>query len=449
MSEVSVLEQQRLEAAGVALLDAVTKWSWWCHRRIDSVHPLEGTRGRQRHSIDCTLPTDTGLSYVSHERFYIRATRSSPIMVPLAFLRKGPLRHFDASIADTAMPVLGRSETTNYSIAVLLERLKLSGLTVTDKVLEAVETVISPAGASLAAETLDQLLNHGRWEGETIFPSHVVEDRAAMALIGDFAKNFLLIGLAPIGYIGTRQILKFSFSWELVSAKLRDTFRLRSLLGLTPAELEIPMIMPDGTASYHLEFHTPLELECSKLRLPAVVTDDVKQDLVQTHAAADDDRAPIAHVHGTFDAPPEEQHATVELYLPFRGLKATATTAIFTVATIFALALFLPGAVEALRSSSDGAVALLLAVPAAFIGYLAATRESTLVAATHRPLRGMTLLSSWSLLAMAGSIVGGLQIGWLHALWITGLMVNGSMLVVTISPHTVKVSRRFINVYRE
>ena len=48
---------------GEALLDVVLRWPKWVHRRVDSLHPLEGEWGRRRHSIDCQPPPDPRLIY--------------------------------------------------------------------------------------------------------------------------------------------------------------------------------------------------------------------------------------------------------------------------------------------------------------------------------------------------------------------------------------------------
>lgn len=107
---------------GEALADALLQWSGWVLRRVESVHLLHGERGRRRNSIDCIPPPDPRLAYTPEER-----TKASIddvqglVMVPLAMVTKAPMRNLDVIGAEgRTMPVLGRSEDAQASLAALV-----------------------------------------------------------------------------------------------------------------------------------------------------------------------------------------------------------------------------------------------------------------------------------------------------------------------------------------
>lgn len=77
------------ELAAEALADVIFQWKNWVYRRVDSVHPSEGARGRLRHSMDCEPPPDPRLAYNEVERRYndINDVKGQ-LMVPLAFIEK-------------------------------------------------------------------------------------------------------------------------------------------------------------------------------------------------------------------------------------------------------------------------------------------------------------------------------------------------------------------------
>src|SRR5688500_3243797 len=103
-----------------ALLDAVAGWSEWCLRRVDSVQPLEGERGRLRPSLDRIPPPDPRLAYVPSERRRRIAALQGPIVVPIAIVNKQPMRELDAALGDTTpLPLLTMSENVELAAAML------------------------------------------------------------------------------------------------------------------------------------------------------------------------------------------------------------------------------------------------------------------------------------------------------------------------------------------
>lgn len=72
-------DDEALLIAGAALVDVVTRWSAWVYRRVDSVHPLVGERGRRRQSLDCLPTPDPALAFHPEERALGTAARVGDI----------------------------------------------------------------------------------------------------------------------------------------------------------------------------------------------------------------------------------------------------------------------------------------------------------------------------------------------------------------------------------
>ncbi|WP_231135510.1 hypothetical protein [Corynebacterium glutamicum] len=292
------------ELAAEALADVIFQWKNWVYRRVDSVHPSEGARGRFRHSMDCEPPPDPRLAYNEVERRYndINDVKGQ-LMVPLAFIEKGPMRHLDVWRNDgMSIPVLGSEETGELMVAVLMLFLKKNGIERTSELEDAMRAlVISREKGNLAKAT--NLIESGMWEGKTLWDSNdpaVRFDVGTKDLLLNLSTDFLLIGLLPAETSGIRQVLKFSYHWVV---ELPDRGLLRSLWSsvcvafrAAPMEIELPTHMPTDAKSYHLEFHTPPELDTQELSLPV----DSKNKGHRVGYPTDSSRTPIAHVHSHF-----------------------------------------------------------------------------------------------------------------------------------------------------
>jgi hypothetical protein len=114
---------------GEVVLDAVMRWREWVHRRVESVQPLDGDRGRIRHSIDCTPPPDARLAYDPRERRRRLSRVEGDAIVPLAMVAKGPMRHLDATGSDgRALPLLTMNDGQEIALSVLTWALGREGI---------------------------------------------------------------------------------------------------------------------------------------------------------------------------------------------------------------------------------------------------------------------------------------------------------------------------------
>lgn len=418
-------DDEALLIAGAALVDVVTRWNAWVYRRVDSVHPLVGERGRRRQSLDCLPTPDPALAFHPEER-----ALTSPhdlrgqIMVPLAYVKKEPLREFDAKGPDgNVMPVLGTPDTTRYGVAMVRSELMRTNSHVSGDLITLIEEIVGPATDEKALSAVDDLVEKGNWDGCARVDPRVFEGNDAGELLRTLVGRFLLIGLIDSQRAGSRQVLKYAYDWHVEGLPPKH-FRLslKVALGWSRRKLEVPLEAASAAASYHLEFQTPPEARCTLLRLPGESGPD---------SLFDDSRKPVAHVHGHYDQQPEENGELV-VDLPFRGIRMTATVAAgFSFLTTL-LALVLPGAQAVWRSEPEGPATVLLVAPAVLLALVASRGESALVREPMNILRFAVLSSAVSLFLVAASLVGELQDGWLHALWWGVTVWNGAVFAVLL-----------------
>jgi len=419
---------------GEALLDAIVGWSDWCHRRVDSIHPLEGERGRLRHSMDCSPPPEPRLAFDPAERRKRRIQDvDGLIIVPLARVVKGAMRHLDASDSrGNPLPLLGSSETTALAVAILGRALHTQDIKMTPALRVVLAELAGPLRPPFSDSIAKALAETGSWHGVEFWKRRVLPEDVVELLQG-FEQDFLLSGLIPAEDAGRRQVLKFSFHWSIDPEPiLWRLLRPAVSFGLANRSVEITMTAPRDTRSYHLEFQTPPELRCRKLQLP----DSPGQ--VLGFAATDTSGAPVAHVHHAYTSRPRG-NARIELSVPPGGAWTASFLACVVTAIVFWLAILLPGAQAALLSSSGSAAAILLAAPAVFMGLLAARAESALAAWMLNPLRTLMLVCSLLLFSMAASIVGRLDSPWIECLWSLGAWLTTGLAGVLASSRVASV----------
>lgn len=412
-----------------SLADAISQWPEWMYRRVDSFHPLEGARGRLKHSMDCIPPPDPRLAYDNFERDYeFMDEVHGQLMVPLAFISKGTMRHFDMSQSGGAhISLLGSEEACELMANVLVEVLRKNGVDATDELYGAMWSLVSSVGEDNLekAKALISATRWGHWGKQELWPYEVEIDSSTKELLINLSTDFVLIGLIPASTAGTRQILKFSYHWEISSERksrfVRTWNSWRAAFRISPLELALPMHMPAQTSSYHLEFQVPPELDIKELRLPEAT------GFAENHVRypVDESRMPVAHVHARYEKVPREA-AKVQLLVPRRGIWNAALIASVLTAIIFFLALLLPNAIETLRQVGGNAAALLLATPAVFVGFLAISKEPIFSSRMLNPLRIIIGICALLLFAMAASLVGKLSSPYLEIFWWVGAGVSSA-----------------------
>lgn len=459
-------------AQGPALANALADMQLWQHRKVESLRLMEGLHGRRRVSIDCTPPIDKGLAYGPartvqegrdplEDRLIVRLAKAvrrwlrypskgtsldgaasalgsggttlgepgSPEqlrLLPLAFIGKGTLRHFDITAGDgRSLPVLGRRENADAATAALAsELIGIEQFENADK-LAALRRIVDGFPAT-SIPLGEELFDRGTVGGVAITDPESISIFGT-TLVKRLAENFLLVTLLPEADAGARQVLKYSFHWLVQPGASQGALgRLLVFGGFSAAPLAVEVSGPEAAESYHLEVHAPPGLLTAGLTLPASETG-------LTSVAADDSVDVIAHAVGSYTDRPGDVEARVQLLVPGAGLRLlTALVLAYTSATM-ALMLFLPGAKGALLGASDGAAAVLLAVPAVVVALLTRQGENVIAARLLMPYRVAVTGCAIALVAVGASIVGVLHEPYMHALWWTvfsGTTITGAFLTV-------------------
>ncbi len=404
---------------GAALVEATLFWPRWVHRRVDSVHVLEGENGRRRQSIDCRPLDDARLAYTRSERDKVElANVDGQIMIPLMYVTKGPLRHFDASKADgSPMPILGTRETARCGVAMVVRMLHADRIEFAPILAEALLHIAGPNVTSPADDAVVDLLERGLWRGKQVVHSQALSDQksSVRSLIETLSASFLLVGLLDSSSARARQILKISYHWHIPAAEQGWGRAVLIAAGFKKRRLRLQPDAAAATSSYHLEVRTPREAQCVLLQLPGAEDGG---------GGVDATGRPTAHVYMSFKEEPSEDAVAI-FRTPLWGLRGAAVAVTLFCLVAIVLALTLDDAKGVWRAEPDGPATVLLVGPALFFTFLASRGESALM---RRPLTVLRLCiggAGLSLLLIAASLVGRLDDGWIESLWIGMAVYNG------------------------
>ncbi|MBN9620893.1 MAG: hypothetical protein J0H43_14365 [Actinobacteria bacterium] len=427
-SDVPALRSANL-ACGQLVAGQILTWREHLHRKVEAIALLEGDRARRRISLDLTPLDIPWPPRRTRTRVARRASRqdryaSGQIVTPLTFIAKGLMRSLDVTDGTgRSLPVLGRRDNGELATAAL----------------EAVVTAHTRHAPDLAQWRTLHRIACGNPDEATPLAEALIADLALELLAANFVRdltaNFLLCVLLPRSVAGTRQVVKFSYHWEDVSAAElhadpRRLTRTSAGLGFGPFPIQIALGSPTSAASYHLEVPVPDGLICTSLVLPTG-SGGLHTDWTVT---------PFGHAYDSYDtdtATPAEARLEVSSH----GLLPTVTLAAIATFAIFAFSIGLPNALGTLRGSAGGANGLLLFGPALLLALITGRGENTLVSKLLLPLRAVSVGLSGLLFIAGASLVGQLRHPWITSLWWVCAVLSGGSAIVTVIA-TVKLRRR-------
>lgn len=437
----------------------------WKHRRVDSLRLNTGDRGRRRTSIDCTLPADDRLTWPT-------SGTGDQIVVPLGVLAKGPLRDFDIVDSDgRPLSVLGLSDSATLAVQVLYYLLEeIDGVSLNERIKEALKEVVLHDPQSSAAPDVDELLYAGRYRGAQVIPPDQEVSTNTASLIRDLLGGYVLFAIAPRPTADRRTVIKFSSYWtttlrpddstvpealwrvadgldgSLARLGVRPAHRpgeefppgptvrlleyaswrvniILASLGIRPATLELPVLGAGDARSFHLELHMPAEIECDILGLP------FPRPPRAITGVLDESFEPVAHVHGSYDFPWDdeegEQTGLASLTTAPRGTTRVATLTSVATFLFFLLAETLPGAMKTLEHASDPST-VLLTLPAVALTVFLGVREHELASVLLGPVRFIIGMCAALLALAAASLAWDLREPWLHLFWWAALVTSGA-----------------------
>ena len=362
MLTADLLDLGRSAAVAIAL------WGDWTHRKVESLDLLSGERARRRISVDCTPPQ------IRWQETAILGSGVEPVfLVPLTLMAKGPLRSLNVTDdAGRSVPVLGKRANGLVAALSLANWISIDG----DPSIEAVLARVKPHWPDIYAIATGPS-EEAMVKAEALVQALELASTAA-TLMRELAECFLLTAVLPEHSAQRRQVLKYSYHWEMDPIK-RIVGRLAPAFGWKPLTIELEVGALRTAASYHLECAVPEGLTATRISLP------------KAHGTAPTTRGQmkVAHVSGAYDIAQDgrESRARISFVPDHNRLLPRIMWSGLAVTVIFTAILFAPGLREALLKLPDPTTAILLFIPAFFVGLNARSSENVVVGGLLLPLR--------------------------------------------------------------
>jgi hypothetical protein len=315
----------------------------WRHRRVETLTMLSHEQVRRQVSVDFTVPAEF--------REQLRLSDADEFAVPLAFLAKRPLVHFDLRNEEGhAIPLLTAEQNTLIGRELLyltlagdLEAQDADDAAVTSDAGALIEAVLGDLDVTGAVERLErrhdlQPLGDFRWAADLL------------------SRSFVL--WAVVRGIERRRVFKFAYD---------EPFSLRPGLAYV---YDAPGCKEAW--SYHLEVAVPTDLKARSTRLW-----DAATGAVLVSGAVDADR-PALYYSGD----PARQPARPQVVVDYGAERGRFIAPAAIVASVIALLVALPrlfADLESLAGSAGPAVGLVLSTSAVFSALVLRTDEHPLL----------------------------------------------------------------------
>jgi hypothetical protein len=400
---------------GAAFVPLLLAPAAWTHRRVETIDVLTFEVVRRQMSVDFTVPGEL--------RGQLAIPGTDQHVVPLASLRKRPLRHFDLRDEERrAVPVLGREHNGRLAWAVLLwAATNVDGIDELSPDTTQRFGLIASAPPDEALAALDQLGDDAERDDELAL---LLSDDAMRLLLGEFAENYVLVGV--VDRIDRRRLIKFSY--DSFYSPAAATWRRR--LGWEPLVIELEIPSASRAASFHAEVVVPEELRA----VAALIVDGGSGNVLGADGEAD-----RVAIH----APAVPAAAAPQLVMGVAAERAGFPSAALGVA-IVASALLLFGAIVGdLRAAVAGPpVSVLLAGSAIFAGAVSRAGEHRVVRATYVGPRVALLAVALAALAAAAALAFDLGRDEVRWTWVGAAIV--SLVATVVLARFWKVSRAIV-----
>lgn len=408
------------DAMAPAIFQLVASPSNWINRRVESIEFTERDVIRRRLSIDVTVPGLTSLRPYGPER---------EVLLPLLFVRKQPLRHFDLRDDDgRSLSLITLRENSQIAAGVLrfLARFELRRAArrrggEPPKILDAEVERLCLAIASAAPAQAERLFRYVDSKAKSE-PTSQLATVAAGALFRDWASRLGTSFLMCVGVSAppsAHKVIKLGYDEGIRRWGMTMAMRL----GYESAEIQIATNAV-GVPSYHAEILAPEELIIDRAAI-------VRRSSRGSSRLAEDRLTSRAHLYVTGQPSRSVYTLAVELRLRTDGLLLNATV-IGIGTTILLIAGAAYGRHFRQEVHPDPVIALLVALPAGYAAYVAARAANLVTEAFLAAIRqlilvyaGLTLLAALALVVHLGAIPT-------HVVWaILGVLAIGPTAVVT------------------
>lgn len=338
--------EQRASDIAAAADELLRRQAAWRHRRVETLTMLSHEQVRRHVSVDFTVPAEL--------REGLRLSDGDEFAVPLAFLAKRPLVHFDLRNEEGhSIPLLTAEQNT------LIGREQLYQSLEADLAAQDVDEAVQEAVVQAAGEVIERVL------GDLDAADAVVRLERAHGLepLDDFrAMTAILAGSFVLWAVvrGPERRRVFKFAYD-------EPFSLRPGLAYV-------YDAPGCTEawSYHLEVAVPADLKARTTRLW-----DAETGAVLATGAVDADRPALY-----FAADPADPPARPEVVVDYGAERSRFLAPAAIVATVISLLVALPwlfADLEGLADSAGPAVGLVLSTSAVFSALVLRTDEHPLL----------------------------------------------------------------------
>jgi hypothetical protein len=362
----------------------------WRHRRVETLTMLSHEQVRRHVSVDFTVPHD--------RREGLQLSDAGEYAVPLAFVAKRPLVHFDLRNEEShAIPLLTAEQNTLIARELLYQQLE-TDLAAQDAD-EAKQDAVTDAAGSVIEATLGDLDTTGAVE--RLERAHELEPLTDFrTLVDALTRNFLL--WAVVRGLERRRIFKFAYD---------EPFAQRPGLAYV---YDAP-----GCAeawSYHVEVEVPVDLKARTTRLHDAATGEV---LVTGAVNAD---RPALYL----SPDPANLPLRPEVVVDYGAERSRFLGPAAIVATVIALLITLPWLFSDLTrlGSAGPAIALVLSTSAVFSALVLRTDEHPLLRLIL--VRDRLCLVATTLIALFAAALLGFQAdaALLNAGWAVAAVVS-------------------------
>jgi hypothetical protein len=373
---------------------------FWVHRRTETIDVLSHEHIRRSVAVDMTVP----------EPFRPLLTLPSGFgcLLPVATLRKGPLRNFDLrDEGGHALPAVSKAHNGAIATEILIYRasraLKDAGIESPSERLQTDLRRIATKPPSDADAGLNCLVEAARAGDQQA--KIVIQDPKTGFFLLDLAQNYILI--AVVESLAPRRIIKFAYDTA-------TNVGSAPLVGLAQHYLDIEVPGATRAASYHAEVVVPEEL-----RIAGAFLYDEEGGTINVHAVDENvDRAALYAA----DIPLERKPPSI--FLAVRSERTGFASVALAISVVTATFLATGALFADFDADTAGPpIAILLAASALFSGAVARSGEHTLVQALFARPRQLLVLLAVCALAAAGVLAFGASESAIRWAWRSGAAV--------------------------
>lgn len=425
-----LLEAQRFQI-GRNMMPLLLGFPRWVHRRVETIEFVHETRVRRSVSLDFTIP---GFALPR-----LQTPAGERILVPLALLKKEPLRNFDLrDESGNVLPALTREQNGKIASALLisLAEFVVKQAHAKDQLDGAIqsELIEIAVGARADARRARNNLRRPRGSGSDTQRDLLWRNEELRLLATDFAENFVLI--TPLtAQTGDRRVLKFAYENTVLPMALSPIRTPLRWAGLRAVPFGTRIASLGTAASYHVEVGVPEDLLIVSASLFTVGQDE---PLYRERS--------VARAHLYAQNMPRGTAGFVQLYLSVRS-QIVLQTLLASSLTSAVLGVGLIAHNFGVHPSVDALTALVVVLPGVFAAFLARPGEHSVVLRLVSGLRVGILLSALISFVAAGTLAASFSGSFRLLTWSVLLAASLTITLGSVAGYARAIWREYLRMF--